>query len=209
MFSILFSLHQMPTEWLKAIITSVYKNGNACDVSNYRPISLTCVACKVMERIISAQVLNYLRENNLISKQQHGFLSRCSTETNLLESVNDWSIALNNILGVLIAYIDFAKAFYVVKHNKLLRKMLAYGIISDLLKWIQSFLSGRSHCTRVNESYSQYLCIGTCVVQGSVLGPLLFLLYVNEIADIFGDNRSCKMYADNIVVHSCRSARLL
>jgi len=103
-----------------------------------------------MESIISAR---------LISKQQHGFLSRCSTETNLLESVNDWSIALNNKLGVLNAYTDFAKAFDVVKHNKLLHKMSAYGITSDLLKWIQSFLSGHSYCTHVNESYSQYLHI--------------------------------------------------
>ena len=81
-----FSVHQMPNVWSKAIITPVFKSGKSCDVSNYRPISLTCVACKLMERIISMHILDYLRVNNLITKHQHGFMSRRSTVTNLLES---------------------------------------------------------------------------------------------------------------------------
>ena len=81
-----------------------------------------------MERIIAAQVLDYLRANSLISKQQHGFLSRHSTVTNLLQSVNDWTLALNNRQNVAIAYIDYAKAFDVVSHVKLLHKLSAYGI---------------------------------------------------------------------------------
>ena len=81
-----------------------------------------------MERVISTQMLNYLREHNLISKHQHGFMSRHSTVSNLLESLNDWTLALNNSKGVAIAYIDYAKAFDVVIHSKLLLKLSAYGI---------------------------------------------------------------------------------
>jgi len=105
---------------------------------------LTCVACKLMERIIAAQVLDYLHVNSLISKQQHGFLSRHSIVTNLLQSVNDWTLALNNRQNVAIAYIDYAKAFDVVSHVKLLHKLSAYGIAGDLLAWIRAFLTGRS-----------------------------------------------------------------
>ena len=86
-----------------------------------------------MKRIIAAQVLDYLRVNSLISKQQHGFLSRHSTVTNLYQSVNDWTLALNNRQNVAIAYIDYAKAFDVVSHAKLLHKLSAYGIADDLL----------------------------------------------------------------------------
>ena len=202
MFSSFLSVHQIPSEWLKSIITPVYKNGNACDVTNYRPISLTCVACKLMERIISVQVLDYLRDNKLISKQQHGFLTRRSTVTNLLESVNDWSVTLNDKLGVVVACIDYAKAFDTAKHDKLIHKLSAYGIDGDLLLWVRAFLSQRSHCTRINQSYSRYLCIQTGVIQGSVLGPLLFLLFINDVTNIFGDNCTCKLYADDIKLYS-------
>ena len=97
--------------------------------------------------------------------QQHGFLSRHSTVTNLLQSVNDWTLALNNRQNVAIAYVDYAKAFDVVIHVKLLHKLAAYGIAGDLLAWIRAFLTGRSQCTRINKSYSQYTHIESGVVQ--------------------------------------------
>ena len=202
MFGSFFSIHQIPSEWSKSIVTPVFKTGSSSSVANYRPISLTCVACKLMERVISTQMLNYLREHNLISKHQHGFMSRHSTVSNLLESLNDWTLALNNSKGVAIAYIDYAKAFDVVIHNKLLLKLSAYGITGDLIEWIRSFLSGRTQCTRVNESCSEYASIVSGVIQGSVLGPLLFLLYINDVADIFGSNCVSKLYADDIKLYS-------
>ena len=202
MFSSFFSANQVPIVWSKAVVTPIFKGGDSCDASNYRPISLTCVACKLMERIIAAQVLDYLRVNSLISKQQHGFLSRHSTITNLLQSVNDWTLALNNRQNVAIAYIDYAKAFDVVSHVKLLHKLSAYGIAGDLLAWIRAFLTGRSQCTRINLSYSEYARIESGVVQGSVLGPLLFLLYINDVTDVFNNDCKCKLYADDIKIYS-------
>ena len=202
MYNSFFSIHQIPSMWSKAIITPVFKAGSSSDAANYRPISLTCVACKIMERVVVAQILEYLREHNLISKHQHGFLSRHSTVTNLLESVNDWTLALNDSKGVVIAYIDYAKAFDVVCHKKLIHKLSAYGISGDLNEWISSFLTGRSHCTRVNQSCSDYVNIHSGVIQGSVLGPLLFLLYVNDVTDLFDESCKCKLYADDIKLYS-------
>jgi len=202
MFSSFFSIHQIPKEWSKSIITPVFKAGRSCDVANYRPISLTCVACKVMERVIADQMLSYLRVHNLITKHQHGFMSRHSTISNLLESVNDWTLALNNSKGIAIAYIDYAKAFDVVCHSKLLSKLSAYGISGDLIEWINCFLGGRTQCTRVNQSYSSYTSIVSGVIQGSVLGPLLFLLYINDVTDIFSSTCTSKLYADDIKLYS-------
>ena len=122
------SVGKIPAEWSRTIVTPVYKGGLSSDVSNYRPISLTCVACKLMERIIVHDMLFYLLSHKLISKQQHGFLCRKSTTTNILETLNDWSLALNQRKGVAAAYIDYAKAFDTVCHDKLCHKLAAYGI---------------------------------------------------------------------------------
>ena len=92
-FASFFSIHQIPSEWSKSIVTPVFKTGSSPSVANYRPISLTCIACKLMERVISTEMFNYLREHNLVSKHQHGFMSRHSTVSNLLESLNDWTLA--------------------------------------------------------------------------------------------------------------------
>ena len=105
------SVGQVPDVWRCAIVTLVYKNGAACDVSNYRPISLTCVFCKVMERVIVSEISDYLWQKGLINKHQHGLLSRRSTTTNLIETFNDWTLAINDKVSIMAAYID-----YIAKH---------------------------------------------------------------------------------------------
>ena len=131
-----------------------------------------------MERVSDySKMLNYLRAHNLISRRQQAFLSRRSTSTNLLECINDWTAALNNKHGVAIAYryIDYAKAFDIVCHSKLLYKLEAYGIGGDMLKYICSLLSNRTQCTRIGHSYSSYIDVLSGVIQGSVIGPLFFV----------------------------------
>ena len=140
-FSSFMSVGQVPDEWRRAVVTPIYKGGIASDVSNYRPISLTCVFCKIMERVIVSVMSDYFQRHGLISKQQHGFLSKRSTTTNLLETLNEWTLALNDKASVVTAYIDYSKAFDVVSHNKLLYKLAAYGISGNLLKWIESFFA--------------------------------------------------------------------
>ena len=105
-----------------------------------------------MERIISAELLHYLRQNRLITKDQHGFLTKKSTSTSLMESLNDWTLNIEKKNHQSVAYIDFAKAFDGVCHNKLLLKLSAYGICGTLLSWISSFLSNRRSQTRIGSS---------------------------------------------------------
>ena len=202
MFAISFDLSSLPDIWRVALVSPVFKKGLSSDVCNYRPISLTCIVCKTMESIIRDQLMSYLLRNQLITKQQHGFLSRHSTCSQLIECVNDWSLAINSRQSVDAFYIDFSKAFDCVVHSKLLAKLASYGISGNLLLWIQSFLSGRSQAVRVGKHISSFSDVLSGVPQGSVLGPLLFLLFINDITDIFGDNLTVKLYADDVKMYS-------
>ena len=201
LFNNSMSVGRIPDDWKKAIITPISKGGLASDVCNYRPISLTSVACKIMERVIVQHLLSYLYQHGLISRQQHGFLLRKSTTTNLLETINDWTLAIDGRDGVVTAYIDFAKAFDSVSHPKLYHKLQGYGISGSMLAWIKDFLSARFQCTRVGDSVStvEYLISG--VIQGSCLGPILFVLYINDIVQLFDECCTCKLYADDLKLY--------
>jgi ribonucleases P/MRP protein subunit RPP40 len=197
------SVGKIPNEWSHAIVTPVYKGASASSVTNYRPISLTCVASKIMERVIVCDLLIYLRRHNVINKQQHGFLSGRSTTSNLLESICDWTLALNDSKSVAVANIDFAKAFDSVCTGKLLHKLSSYGISGQLLKWISSFLSDRSQQTRVGCLLSDPIKLSSGVVQGSVIGPLLFVLFINDITHLFDNNKcTCKLFADDMKLYT-------
>ena len=126
-------------------------------------------------------MLNFFLKHKLISKHQHGFLCKSSTTTNLLDSINDWTLSLKKERNVAIAYVDYSKAFDVVSHPKLLLKLTDWGIIGNLLSWIKSFLSNRTHCTRVGNAISRPLPLSSGVVQCSCSGPLLFTVYINDV----------------------------
>jgi hypothetical protein len=119
-----------------------------------------------------------------------------------LESINDWSVALDNKNNVDIVYVDFSRAFDSVVHSKLLCKLASYGIRDDLLRWIHAFLSDRQQCVVVNHFISKPCNVLSGVPQGSVLGPLLFLLFVNDIVEIFDDVISCKLFADDLKLYT-------
>jgi len=127
-FNQLISVGAVPPEWKKAFITPVHKKGAAGLVQNYRPISLTCVASKIMERIVCRRILDHLYNNNILHRAQHGFLKNRSTTTNLLESLNDWTLCLQTKNQVTVVYVDFSKAFDVVSHDKLFARLHSYGI---------------------------------------------------------------------------------
>jgi hypothetical protein len=203
MFTSFMSVGKVPEEWKHALVTPVYKAGSASNAANYRPISLTCVACKLMERVIVNETLCYLRKHSLLTKQQHGFLSGRSTTSNLLETLNDWTLTINDKNSVAVAYVDFKRAFDCVSHNKLLVKLRSYGFSGNLLSWIENFLTNRSQQTKVGCSLSDVTYLSSGVVQGSVIGPLLFVLFINDIASLFND-RKCvgKLFADDLKLYS-------
>ena len=129
----MFSVGIVPHEWKNAIVTPIFKKGLAGNVSNYRPVSLTFVSSKIMERIISAAIYRHLLGKKLLSSTQHSFIKGKSTCTNLLEALNDWTLAVQNRCGINVAYIDFSKAFDTVSHEKLFHCLYCYGIRGDLL----------------------------------------------------------------------------
>ena len=203
-FEQLLSVAAVPNEWKSAIITPVFKKGVTSIVSNYRPISLTCVPSKIMERVITQQILDHLQLNNILHPSQHGFLKGRSTCTNLLESINDWTLYIENSNAVVIAYVDFSKAFDSVCHEKLFVRLLSYGIDGTLLKWLQNFFCDRTLQTRVGKTLSESASLCSGVVQGSGIGPLMFLIFLNELAAILEKHGvKVKFFADDVKIYSC------
>ena len=201
-FNTFISVSKIPQNWKTAIVTPIFKKGSSSDPHNYRPVSVTSVFCKVMERIIVSEITAHLYKNNLITSDQHGFLKQLSTCTNLLESVNDWTVLLEGGSKVAVAYVDFARAFDSVTHTKLLRKLQMYGISGDLLDFISFYLSNRNHCTRVGNSLSSFAKIRSGVIQGSCIGPLLFVLFINDITNSLCPGSKAKLFADDLKLYA-------
>ena len=204
--SIIFNLSLqtgvIPEIWKQASIVPVFKKGSPGDPCNYRPISLTCIACKLMECGIKDAILAFLKEHKLINASQHGFMANKSTTTHLLECNLDWNAAIRSKHGVDIAYLDFAKAFDSVVHTKLIAKLRCYGICDMLLSWIESFLSNRYQFVRIGSSVSPICSVLSGVPQGSVLGPVLFILYVNDIVGCMANTVSIKLFADDAKIYT-------
>lgn len=168
------------------------------------PISMTSTCCRAMERILNNAILSYLLQNQLTTKHQHEFIRKRSTCTNLLECLQDWTVNLQLRKCTDVVYFDFKKAFDSVSHPKLLIKLKAYGLTGNLLNWITNFLLDRRQCVKLGDKVSQPVPVLNGVPQGSVSGPSLFLLFINDVSNIFDDLAvSFKLYADDIKLYAC------
>ena len=132
---------------------------------------------------------DHLQLNNILNSQQHGFVNRRSTCTNLLESVNDWLLCIQDRLNVAVAYVDFAKAVDVglVSHKKLFLRLYSYGMRGCILAWLQEIFSDRIQCTKVGSVVSEFAALSSRVIHGSVIGPLLFIIFINELIRILAE----------------------
>jgi hypothetical protein len=137
-----------------------------------------------MESLISKSVLNHMITNNLFTKSQHGFLSKCSTLTAQLPCYNEWFKALDNGHWIDVISLDYSKAFDTVSHNKLMYKVQQYGFSSKMCAWITSFLQDRKQCVRVGNVLSSWSEVLSGASQGSACGPLLFNIYVNDMPSV-------------------------
>ena len=201
-YNISLQTGSLPLIWKCAVVTPVFKKGSPSDPANYRPISLTCIACKLLESCIKESLLSYLVNHKIISKHQHGFMSKRSTSTQLLECSLDWAVALNAKKPVDVVYLDYAKAFDSVVHSKLLYKLTCYGVCDMILVWLKDFLSGRSQAVRVGDCLSTFHPVISGVPQGSVLGPVLFVVFINDIVNSSNDAVTVKLFADDAKLYT-------
>jgi hypothetical protein len=188
----------LPSDWKLAHISPIYKGGSKHAPNSYRPISLTCICCKLLERLIKKAMTDFLEGNQLLNDAQHGFREKRSCLTNLLYSFERWTKYMDEHTPVDVIYIDFKKAFDSVPHKRLMKKLSLHGIDGKLLQWIEGFVTGRSQCVQVNGIPSDWVAVESGVPQGSVLGPLLFIVYVNDIPELL--DCDILMFADDIKI---------
>ena len=191
-----------PNSWKTAFVMPLFKKGDRDLTSNYRPISLISCVGKVFERLVFKNIYNHLHFNNLIYNKQSGFIPGHSTVYQLIDIYNQICKSFDEKLSTCIVFCDISKAFDRVWHKGLLFKLKQCGIHGILLRWIESYLDARNQNVIVGSSSSKLKCNKAGVPQGSVLGPLLFLIYVNDIADnllsvtrLFADDSSLAVTA--------------
>ena len=197
----------VPEVWRTAWVSPVYKKGDRCCAVNYRPVSLTCVPCKLMEHIVVSNMRKRFDNHSILTPLQHGFRKNRSCESQLLVTTHDLLKRLDRKETVDISVLDFSKAFDVVPHQRLMSKLRLYGVHGKNSAWVEAFLSNRTQSVVVEgvRSHSGTVTAGDPVLsgvpQGTVLGPLLFLVYINDLPTVLDPDTACRLFADDCLIY--------
>ena len=190
---------EIPEEWSLANICPLYKKGDRAVACNYCPVSLTCVPFQLLEHIVCSNIMAHLDEYKLLTDRQHAFRKRHSCETQLTTVINDWAKILDNGGQVDTFILDFEKAFDTWPHKLLKGKLFGCGIGGKTLKWKDSFLCYRQQWVVVNGAKSDWALVLSGVPQSTVLVPLLFSLYINDISTDM--DSEIRIFADDCVCY--------
>ena len=202
LFNLSIRVGRIPDSWKESMITPIPKSSTkSSDPGNYRPISLTCNICKLLEKHIYGLMYEHLSNQQVLTDSQWGFCSGQSTVTALLSVTQEWLSALERGQEIGAVFFDYRKAFDSVPHRPLLEKLENIGFNNHILRWITDYLTSRSQTVVVNGESSQSAPVLSGVPQGSVLGPLLFLIYINDLTDInIEDGAKITLYADDVLL---------
>ena len=195
LFNQSLSTGNLPSEWKTSLNVPVHKKQCKENVANYRPISLLCITSKVLERCVFQHIMKHF--SKLLHDSQHGFLKGRSTVTQLLGFLHEIGQAIDKGQQSDVIYLDFAKAFDSVSHPRLILKLHHYGIRGKLLGWLENYLTNRSQRTVLQGVTCAPLPVLSGVPQGSILGPLLFLVYINDLPSVINCDSSIGLFADD------------
>ena len=190
---------QIPSDWKEGLVTPIFKKGERSKASNYRPISLTSICCKVLEHIVHSNVMTHLDKFAILSDAQHGFRKRRSCESQLVTTIQDLAKGLDDKQQLDAVLLDFSKAFDKVSHKRLILKLHHYGIRGQVLQWIEAFLSDRTQRVVIDGQMSTPAKVTSGVPQGTVLGPLLFLVFINDLPAAVSS--TTRMFADDCLMY--------
>jgi Reverse transcriptase (RNA-dependent DNA polymerase) len=199
LFTLSLNTGELPHEWKTANVTPIHKDGHKTNVKNYRPISVTSLVGKVLEKHVRNKTADFLNQHIVFPDNQHGFRTGRSCTTMLLKTFEDWKqTTLDNKSGTHIhaVFLDWSKAFDKVPHERLLSKLEHYRIKGHLLGWFNNFLTGRTQRVVFGGAQSEPTDVPSGVIQGSVLGPFLFNIFVADLSSCI-KNSNLKKYADD------------
>ena len=201
MFNLSLTTSVFPTDWKKALIVPIPKTGDLTQVKNFRPISLLPLPGKILEKLAHLQITSHLEINSLLTDSQHGFRKGRSTIHSVAQLTNYINAKMDVGLPTLATFLDFRKAFDCVQHQTLLDKLEMLNIGADIIDWVKSYLTSRVQRVYANGTYSSYKTILQGVPQGSVLGPLFYIVYANDLVNVV---KYCKvaLYADDTVLYT-------